>query len=706
MTDWKDDRNKGPWPFTPQGNKWAYLNNPRWANPARKFVRGGPDDYDGRESDEPQIWPLPDGTPQSIGSELTHHQCGHWHKPATPLTSGLLLAIPIEMAFVKYYENGQPTTWLATEREIDPADYPGLTGAYLEMDSSADDPDVHSVDLVDEFGVVYATIDTTPPVDNIRQTDTFVLNAAKRRYFLRTTYNGVNWCELNYRHARLVLEGNFTAAKISIPLVSGDESSPGCTKEPGDPEEYSQLYSYASRSSKTTYAYGDGGTTEIGNFEWNYVIFKKDESKFATIDHWELEIVGGLIDTDIGYAALFNKTTGLMVAGSEISFVIADNPWIDFGYMTISSCLPTRKVISIPNNAVNFTDGDEFELRIKAPNGTSWDTAFLLYAAIVWVKLDPISKTQIYWRTNSGFGSLYGGSTSFATFDDEVRTKYDPSKYPAGTPVYFECTGKEVGGGSSMWLHDMGPNDVGAAEIVGHPGGVLAVTGVQPPVGIGDWFGPGVNDTPTAEALAATEGGPIESSSDYVQLNVALSNAILELSNFDFDTLLDPSVNIFSVIVQPIIGLYGQSATMSAWGIVSGVPLTTHTQSVPESVWTPPPPFLDITVYSVFFHLTTDRVWTRANLLDAAFKVRLRFNQPNNVTLTLYLLNEVQVVVGIGFDVALSKLDFSTSNRERQRSGDLRPVLTPNNRYTTHYNGFTDNTMVTAMSFLIFEASL
>lgn len=94
MADWKDARDSAPWvptgrsfgtvpsgpfAFTPQGDKWGYLNNPRWHNPARPFVQGGPDDYSGRENEEPQVWEPATQYKQSKGTTITHHQCGHWH---------------------------------------------------------------------------------------------------------------------------------------------------------------------------------------------------------------------------------------------------------------------------------------------------------------------------------------------------------------------------------------------------------------------------------------------------------------------------------------------------------------------------------------------------------------------------------------------------------------------------------------------------
>jgi hypothetical protein len=81
MADWKSAKGLRPWKFTKQRNKWGYLNNPRWLAVPRKFVRGGPDDYDGRESSEPQVYTPTGGKKFRSDSQPSHHQCGHWHTP-------------------------------------------------------------------------------------------------------------------------------------------------------------------------------------------------------------------------------------------------------------------------------------------------------------------------------------------------------------------------------------------------------------------------------------------------------------------------------------------------------------------------------------------------------------------------------------------------------------------------------------------------
>ena len=70
--NWKDNKGAGPWQFAAQQNKWGYLNNPRWMSPP-----GAPVNYDGRESEEPQVWDI---NASAINGGVSHIPCGHWHK--------------------------------------------------------------------------------------------------------------------------------------------------------------------------------------------------------------------------------------------------------------------------------------------------------------------------------------------------------------------------------------------------------------------------------------------------------------------------------------------------------------------------------------------------------------------------------------------------------------------------------------------------
>lgn len=107
---WKEEnKGSGPWPFAAQPNKWGYLNNPRWMIPP-----GEPVNYDGHESEEPQVW-TPDSGSNISGKVSTpmrtHIPCGHWHKPVplppptTPISDVCIVFIDeLKISYYSYTE--------------------------------------------------------------------------------------------------------------------------------------------------------------------------------------------------------------------------------------------------------------------------------------------------------------------------------------------------------------------------------------------------------------------------------------------------------------------------------------------------------------------------------------------------------------------------------------------------------------------------
>lgn len=75
--DWKSYLGDRTWPneFRAISDKWGYLNNPRW-----KISPAAPVNYTGDESNEPQIWALPEDKAYSSDNSVVHNPCGHWHK--------------------------------------------------------------------------------------------------------------------------------------------------------------------------------------------------------------------------------------------------------------------------------------------------------------------------------------------------------------------------------------------------------------------------------------------------------------------------------------------------------------------------------------------------------------------------------------------------------------------------------------------------
>jgi len=667
MADWKNDKDLGPWPFLRQRNKWAYLNNPRWRPIPREFYDGGPDDYDGREDEEPQIWTPHHQPKYPSGTIKRHHQCGHWHVPeatesVTTAVPGPLMLIPLEMTQSWLYPDVFDQTYGSTELEIDPADYPGLTQAYFE--ASIEDPG--EIYLVDGSDNVYATLTSTvsPPgvfgAERVRTT--FNLNPVKTKYYLKFKAAGEDDWDL--RTARVILEGEFSAALIQLELVGGDQSTGGWLGN----EEENDANAYAFTSYTTTYGYASGGTLS----EWFRLLYI-DKSKWDTIDHWMFEVIGAGGDyyapSDMNsYFALFNKTTGLMIVGSELEF---------------TSRLPVRKTVNLANAVM--PDLTDIEVRMKIPGQTGWNAA-VAYRICLYAKVDPLTKAEVHWRCGT---VAEGGYGIYQEYDDMARYLHQSDKYPAGTPVYFESTAKETGGNGKMYLHDVVGADSGLPESLGVPETATAITGVQPPVGNGDWF----------NALAAFiqyyEGGNITLNSAYVVQDIALAQAIIEASDFTFSPPLDPSLDLNELKIYVVQASINQASTTSAWAVDPGA---IHTLSVPQSncIGTPP----TCTTTALYFTLTSDKAWTVADI--EGMIVRVRANQPNNTTETIYSFNLINVLVGYGVDVA--QLNFSIVDRERQRTANLAGVMNNGRRYIMHfYTEFGHVVTAHAPSFVIFE---
>ncbi len=90
----KENKGVGPWAFTPQPNKYGYLNNPRWTS-----TPSAPINYDWRESEEPQIW-TPDSGILKSSAGNKHIPCGHWHKELPPFCMRYIDSTPV--LFGKY----------------------------------------------------------------------------------------------------------------------------------------------------------------------------------------------------------------------------------------------------------------------------------------------------------------------------------------------------------------------------------------------------------------------------------------------------------------------------------------------------------------------------------------------------------------------------------------------------------------------------
>jgi len=559
---------------------------------------------------------------------------------------GITASIPLEMCYTWFFNDIFDVLWTVTELEIDPADYPGLTHAWFEVVADSDYCTAEDyIKLVDAALNVYATITVPADTRETRFKVEFELNPVKTKYYVFTpAANGEdNWLCLDWYCARVWLDvEEADRLRIQIPLIMSDWSTGGGL---ADPEE-DNLWAWVEFTSSTSYGYGNYD----GLYDNYHRLFYKDDAKWSTIDHWEFEVRGCVSEaespTDTGYCALFNKTTGLMVDTSELTWTEQDDP--------------TLKRASIANDATNFDSGCEFEFRIKIDNDNAW---FIVYSAILYAVVDPLTKVEVHMtvanHTNgstAGAGYVHNDKRYNALF----RLLYDIDKFGVGSKFFFECTARETGGDASLYLSDCYENDVSSEAITQ---GCTTVTEVS-----GSWSYPDNIKTIEYDGLPAT--------TTWVTLDIPNATAELELSGFGFDALIPDGATIQNVDIQTIVGMLGQTSQMCAYAVVGGVAEELHCSSVTPN-WVGGTQIQEGRIYT----LTSDRVWTKADLLDANFKIRVQAKQPNNSVETTYYWNWAGVQVSLGSMIVESKLDFSTSVRERQRTAEITSYLTDEHRY-------------------------
>jgi hypothetical protein len=299
------------------------------------------------------------------------------------------------------------------------------------------------VDCVDENGTVVATCSIPATGVSTLTVDEFD-SFGSHTYSLKIrAASGGETFNLQLDHASIVIpQTDGGRAKMCFPLIHGASSTGGGA---GSAQANNNFAWCEEVRNSTGYSYcGLGGTRDSG-----IRIFKKTEANFATIESWELEVFArpksdGTADS--AFVALFNKTTGQMVTGTEMQFDDQS-----------STHNMARAVASFSNAAANFTDGDEFEIRLKT---ASTHIQLQIAKINLNVYLSPAQKAESHLAVyTDGLGR---GSTS-STARRLTRYKHLPTMFRDGTEFFFEGTAKETGGSSHLFLFDAGTSDSGVS---------------------------------------------------------------------------------------------------------------------------------------------------------------------------------------------------------------------------------------------------
>ena len=614
----------------------------------------------------------------------------------------LTCSIPLEMCFDWLFCIDQwDQLYTSTEIEIDPADYPGLVGARFEVVLDATWGEVDQpIRLVDAELNVYAEIifpwesyrPGTFGDSHLRKSVGFTLAPVKKKYYVQIICADVeNWGTLDdFRTARIWLDVvDSERVRIQIPLLDGDQSTGGGLDSPEENDQWSWFNYTADYKYIANYPPPPHLVERLLHDSWGYsdydgdepvwwTIFLLEKSKWQTVDHWTFEVTGAQLDTyaigsyyegepmyDPGRldVAIFNKTKDVMVAGTQLSF---------------TEYMPTRKTVDFSNSAVNWDDGDEFEVRMKCPyTGVEeyYSTFGVLYRCVLYCTLDPATKTQVYLKT----GGTWGGT------DPTSRLLYQPNLYPVGTKVYFESTLSHVDDAALMdrlrsgeisalladnhryivrsyyedgiacvALEEGGFYDTGNYAWYKFPGSATIIDN-------GHLFDPvpGSN-IPLGNIGWLDKDGILQDDNVLarIQLNVANDTATLELGDFHFDDIVPLGTNINSVVLTGIFACIGppqwvddfvptmgsgdpQNAAVEAvpylGGVVQGSWVTKGCNNwfilepgwphfdmlYPQNAWAQPAPvFWPLSGGGTFTFYKSP--WLLSDLVNANFKIRVR----------------------------------------------------------------------------------
>jgi hypothetical protein len=294
----------------------------------------------------------------------------------------LSAAIPLDMVTTAlFWDAVVDTQYTSTQVRIDPADYPGMrsvtfVGKVDTLDSSDTAP---VAEIVDETGTVYGTVTweiQATDQDFAFATATFEISTSTAHYYMLNLLTNNDTSAALVRGILYVNVIDTSRAGVQIPLLTGDISTGGGLGDESDNNEaaYAQVADFDISGS---YGYGEG-FGDIG-----FYTFTKDESLFDTIDEWQLRVnawTAGMTAGQYGRVALFNKTTDTLVG--MVEFIHTDTS-------------PSTKTLTIANDATNFTDGDDFEIRLLRSNTS---TELRVAKADLWVYVEPAHSLSTYER--------------------------------------------------------------------------------------------------------------------------------------------------------------------------------------------------------------------------------------------------------------------------------------------------------------------
>jgi hypothetical protein len=347
--------------------------------------------------------------------------------------TGLDLEVPIELSMIPCGSlAARAQDFNRTKVRLNDADYDGSPAWYFEVIAKNTDIRDKIVTLKTDSGTK-ATItipaNTKSPVRY--RTASFTPDSGWALYYLNLPVTTSDYQMIVWSSRIIIQQTHATKTRIQIPLLG----------RPGDPH----LYNWAIYNEgppvwpRVTSSASSGVWEELGHSRrW-----KKEANKYADLAPgacWTFEAL--LQVTNAGkapnYCTLWNETTNQQVASAEVSN---------------TNSTYTLHYADFPDNATEFTDGNEFGIRTKGNASNPPRVA----DARLYVRLTNLSKAQIIYTV--GYEDVVYAQQE--RFNDYSRVLIDVSKF-SSPKFYFESFGSSTDDQHVLFLRDGGSNDSGA----------------------------------------------------------------------------------------------------------------------------------------------------------------------------------------------------------------------------------------------------
>jgi hypothetical protein len=538
-------------------------------------------------------------------------------------------SIPLEMSGGSLYNDTIEQIYYCTRTPWNPSDYDGVKALRFEVVVYGDIGT--SVYLIDDSLTVYGTLTLNQSRIYQRLEVSVTPPVSSVNFYLKM--DSQLSPTMNVRTARIwtdVEDADFVT--VEIPLLHGDESSGGGMED----QDQNDYWAYCGSSTHPDFGYFGTGTTGPGTNENWFNIWKYETSKWATIDSMQFLVMGGrdLYGSDItGHVILNDKTASSTVTATELIF---------------TETAPTLK--SAVFHSTDLIDSHEYEVNLKAVNTGQSFYGALIYKAGIRIKLISCTALQVYMKCGTvinGYAYGSGGPDQDFRFDTEGRLKFDSSKFGDDTVFYFESTAKETGGNASLYAYPTDVEDHGIPAALGQP---IAIT--DP----GLW-------TDSAKILIQDNNYAYWTSTTSGQINT------IQLTGFTFSSWVTPGLSINQILVEAIGNCSGSASS-------SQVSVRVNSGSWISQNWGPDNPIaLGGHEYSI------PGTWTQSDLESAV--VELRCTHPLDTNSNTWRMDWIGFRVTYGNYLASTKLDFSTSTRQRQRTAALTDLV-DSTRYITY----------------------